>query len=81
MLNAIEPGTFIPSYMHTNTNEDVVVLKGIAAEVFFSGDGREMSRIQLVTGSDLTTVHILIGQYHQLHSLQRGTVMMVFKHN
>lgn len=72
MLNAIEPGTFIPSHRHTNTGEDVVVLSGIADEVFCSDDGQEMSRIQLVTGSDLTTVHIPIGQYHQLISLKSG---------
>lgn len=34
MLNAIEPGTFIPPHRHTNTSEDVVVLRGIAEEVF-----------------------------------------------
>lgn len=38
---------------------------------FFSDAGQEMSRIQLVTGSDLTTVHIPIGQYQQLRSLQK----------
>lgn len=79
MLNAIEPGTFIPPHRHTNTSEDVVVLRGIAEEVFFSDDGQEMSRIQLVPGSDLTAVHIPIGQYHQLRSLQSGTVVIEFK--
>lgn len=34
--------------MNTNTSEDMVVLRGIAEEVFFSDDGQEMSRIQLV---------------------------------
>lgn len=27
MLNAIEPGTFIPPHRNTNTSEDVVVLR------------------------------------------------------
>ena len=49
------------------------MLRGIAEEVFFSDDGQEISRIQLVTGSDLTAVHIPMGQYHQLRSLQSGT--------
>lgn len=79
MLNAIEPGTFIPPHRHTNTSEDVVVLRGIAEEVFFSDDGQEISRIQLVPGSDLPAVHIPIGQYHQLRSLQSGTVVIEFK--
>ena len=73
MLNAIEPGTFIPPHRHTNTSEDVVVLSGIAEEVFFSDDCQEISRIQLVPGSDLPAVHIPIGQYHQLRSLRSGT--------
>lgn len=71
MLNAIEPGTFIPPHRHTYTSEDVVVLRGIAEEIFFSDDGQEMSRIQLVPGSDLTAVYIPVGKYHQLWSLQR----------
>ena len=70
MLNTIGPGTFIPPHRHTNTSEDVVVLRGIAEEIFFSDDGQEISRIQLVTGSDLTKVHIPIGQYYQLLSLK-----------
>ena len=78
MLNAIEPGTFIPPHRHTNMSEDVVVLRGIAEEVFFSDDGQEISRIQLVLGSDLTAVHIPIGQYH--HSgHQRCTGLLEFK--
>ena len=60
-------------------NEDVVVLRGIAEEVFFSDDGQEISRIQLIPGSDLTAVHIPNGPYHQLGSLQSGTVVIGFK--
>lgn len=71
-LNAIEPGSFIPPHRHTNMSEDVVVLRGIAEEVFFSDDGQDISRIQLVPGSDLPAVHIPIEQYHQLRSLQSG---------
>ena len=73
MLNAIEPGTFIPPHRHTYTSEDAVVFSGIAEEVFFSDDCQEISRIQLVPGSDLPAVHIPIGQYHQLRSLRSGT--------
>ena len=73
MLNAIEPGTFIPPHRHTYTSEDAVVLRGIAEEVFFSDDGQDISRIQLVPGSDLPAVNIPIGHYHQLRSLRSGT--------
>ena len=35
MLNAIEPGTMIPIHRHTYTSETVVVLRGVAEEVYF----------------------------------------------
>ena len=52
MLNAIEPGTVIPIHRHTQTSEDVVILRGRAEEVFYDNTGKETGRYLLVPGSD-----------------------------
>ena len=79
MLNAIEPGTKIPIHKHNATSEDVVVLRGIAEEVFFDDQGNETEKYQLVPGGDTPVIHIPMGQYHQLRSLQTGTVIFESK--
>ena len=79
MLNAIEPGTEIPIHKHSATSEDVVVLRGVAEEVFFDEQGNETGCYQLVPGGDTPAIHIPKGQYHQLRSLQSGTVIFESK--
>lgn len=79
MLNAIEPGTVIPIHKHSFTSEDVIVLRGIAEEVFFDDEGKETGRYQLIPGGDTPAIHIPKGQYHQLRSLQTGTVIFESK--
>ena len=79
MLNAIEPGTVIPIHKHSATSEDVIALRGIVEEVFFDDEGNETGRYQLVPGGDTPAIHIPMGQYHQLRSLQTGTVIFESK--
>ena len=79
MLNAIEPGTEIPIHKHSATSEDVVVLRGIAEEVFYDETGKETERFLLIPGSDSPAVHIPKGQYHELRSLKTGTVIFESK--
>ena len=79
MLNAIEPGTVIPVHRHTATSEDVIVLRGLAEEVFFDNKGNETSRFLLTPGGESPAIHVPIGQYHTCHSLESGTILMEFK--
>lgn len=79
MLNAIEPGTVIPIHRHSLTSEDVIVLRGIAEEIFFDDEGNETERYQLISGGGTPAIHIPKGQYHQLRSLQSGTVIFESK--
>lgn len=83
MLNAVEPETVIPVHRHSATSEDVVILRGKAVEIFFDNDGQEVSRCYLAPdGSDpesLPVVHVPMGQYHTLQSLESGTVVIEFK--
>lgn len=46
MLNAIEPETVIPIHRHTQTSEEVVILRGRAEEVFYDNTG--VSRGQVI---------------------------------
>ncbi len=79
MLNAIEPGTVIPVHRHTMTSEDVIVLRGRAEEVFFDVNGNETARFTLIPGGESPAIHVPMGQYHTLQSLESGTVIIEFK--
>lgn len=79
MLNAIEPGTVIPVHRHTMTSEDVIVLRGRAEVVFFDADGNETARFTLIPGGESPAIHVPMGQYHTLRSLESGTVIIEFK--
>ena len=79
MLNAIEPGTVIPIHRHNTTSEDVIILRGKGLEIFYGEDGREAGRFPLVPGGESPAIHVPIGQYHTLISLESGTVVIEFK--
>ena len=79
MLNALEPGTVIPIHRHTNTSEDVVVLRGEVEEVFFDENGNETERYHLTAGGDAVACRVPIGQYHTCRSLRSGSVIIEFK--
>lgn len=79
LLNAIEPGTVIPVHRHSATSEDVIVLRGIAEEVFYDESGLETGRVRLIPGSETPAIHIPQGQYHELRSLCTGTVVFEAK--
>lgn len=79
MLNAIEPGTVIPVHRHTETSEDVIILRGKAEEVFFDADGNETACFQLTPGGESPAILVPMGQYHTIRSLESGTVVAEFK--
>ena len=79
MLNAIEPGTVIPIHRHNTTSEDVIILRGRGLEVFYNDDGSEAGRFSLVPGGESPAIHVPMGQYHTLISLESGTVVIEFK--
>lgn len=83
MLNAIEPGTEIPIHRHTMTSEDVVVLRGLAEEIFYDTEGNETDVCLISPGGwvagSAVAIHIPMGQYHTCRSLESGTVIIEFK--
>ena len=77
MLNAIEPGTVLPIHRHRTTSETVVCLRGHFVEFFYDAEGRQTDAIDMVPGG--TLINIPIDQWHNLVSLESGTVIMEVK--
>jgi cupin fold WbuC family metalloprotein len=77
MLNAIEPGTILPIHRHRASSETVVCLRGHFEEYFYDAEGRLTDTIDMVPGG--TVINIPIGQWHNLKSLESGTVLLEVK--
>ena len=77
MLNAIEPGTEIPIHRHWNSSETVLCIRGHLQECLYDNDGHLTEVIDLVPGGDI--VNVPVGQWHNLKSLESGTILMEAK--
>ena len=77
MLNAIEPGTVLPIHRHRSSSETVVCLRGHFVEYFYDADGRMTDAIDMGPGG--TLINIPIDQWHNLVSLESGTVLLEVK--
>jgi cupin fold WbuC family metalloprotein len=77
MLNAIEPGTALPIHRHRDTSETVVCLRGHFEEYFYDVNGQLTDTIDMVPGG--TLINIPAGQWHNLRSLESGTVLLECK--
>ena len=77
MLNAIEPGTVLPIHRHRTTTETVVCLRGHFVEYFYDAAGWMTEAIDMVPGGAL--INIPAGQWHNLESLESGTVLLEVK--
>ncbi|MBO4532064.1 MAG: WbuC family cupin fold metalloprotein [Paludibacteraceae bacterium] len=77
MLNAIEPGTIMPIHCHRNSSETCVCVRGHFVEYFYDENGVLTDTIDMVPGG--TILNIPIGQWHNLRSLESGTVLLEAK--
>ena len=77
MLNAIEPGTVLPIHRHRASSETVVCLRGHFEEYFYDADGKLTDVIDMVPSG--TLINIPAGQWHNLKSLESGTVLLECK--
>jgi len=77
MLNAIEPGTVLPIHRHRTTSETVVCLRGHFVEYFYDDSGTRTAAIDMTPGG--TLINIPAGQWHNLVSLESGTVLLECK--
>ena len=80
MLNAIEPGSSVPIHRHQKTSETVVCLRGRLVEEFYDElDQRCVETIELSPNGPVVALNIPAGQWHTVHALESGTVIMEVK--
>lgn len=79
MLNAIEPGSFLPIHRHRHSSETVVCLRGHIREVFYNDKGEVTEMIDLVPASECVALNVPIGQWHTVEVLESGTVILEVK--
>jgi cupin fold WbuC family metalloprotein len=80
MLNAIEPGSPLPIHRHQKSSETVVCLRGRLVEEFYDDLERICTeRIELSPGGPIVALNIPAGQWHTVHALESGTVILEMK--
>lgn len=80
MLNAIEPGSPLPIHRHQNTSETVVCLRGRLVWEFYDDlERRCTNRIELSPNGPVVALNVPIGQWHTVHSLESGSVILEVK--
>ena len=80
MLNAIEPGSIFPIHRHQKTSETMVCLRGKLRVEYYD----ELERIctdsfVIEPGGANVAVSIPAGQWHTVHALESGTVILEMK--
>lgn len=80
MLNAIEPGSDIPIHRHKESSETVVCLRGRIVEEYYDDLERTCTEaIELTPNGSVVALNIPAGQWHTLHALESGTVILETK--
>ena len=80
MLNAIEPGSPLPIHRHRHTSETVVCLRGRLVWEYYDDLERTCTeRIELSPNGPVVALNIPAGQWHTVHALESGTVILEMK--
>ena len=79
MLNAIEPGSYMPVHRHRTSSETIVVLRGHLREDFYSDEGMLLYSVDLVPGGESVAINIPVGSWHTLTALESGSVILETK--
>lgn len=80
MLNAIEPGSPLPIHRHQKTSETVVCLRGRLVEEYYDELERTCTEsINLSPNGPVVAVNIPAGQWHTVHALESGSVILEVK--
>ena len=80
MLNAIEPGSQLPIHRHQKTSETVVCLRGRLVWEFYDELERICTeRVELSPGGPVVALNVPIGQWHTVHALESGSVILEVK--
>jgi cupin fold WbuC family metalloprotein len=81
LLNAIEPGSYLPPHRHLDPNKDetMVVVRGRLGVVFFDDQGQVRQTAVLTAAGTVCGVNIPCTLYHTVLALDPGTVMLEAK--
>ena len=79
MLNAVEPGSDIPIHRHPDKDESFVVLRGKVRSTTYKDDGSVIESVVLSQEDRLYGVDIPKGVWHELESLESGSVVFECK--
>lgn len=79
MLNAIEPGTVMPIHRHPNTSTTVIIIRGKMRQNFYDDNGTLTESVPLDAESATRAVQIEKGRWHNLESLESGTILFEAK--
>lgn len=77
MLNALEPGTYLPPHRHANPDREemYIVLRGRLLTLFFDEDGQVTERVELAPSEGRYGIEIPAGVWHSIIVLEKGTVI------
>jgi len=74
MFNALEPGTIIPIARHPYSTETLIMLRGRLRVLIYDGDKNIIENVVIEANSKNFGYHIPKGTWHQVESLEHGTV-------
>ena len=77
MLNAIEPGTVMPIHRHMGSSETCLCIRGHFVEYFYDDKGNITGTYDMLPSGLI--INVPIGQWHNLKSLESGTVLFECK--
>ena len=74
MFNALEPGTKVPIARHPYSSETLIILSGRLRILIYDGRKSVIEDVVIEANSDNFGYHIPKGTWHQVESLEHGTV-------
>ena len=79
LLNALEPGTYLPPHRHSDKEETYVVLRGSLWAFFYDDLGNVTEKVCLNPSAGVYGVEIPAGTWHSIVALETGTVIFEIK--
>lgn len=81
MLNALEPGTYLPPHRHKNPDKEEIylVLRGSLFAILFDEQGNVVEKINLNPTKGRYGIEIPAGKWHSIVVLEKGTVIYEIK--
>ena len=79
MLNTVEPETDIPVHRHPTKDESFVILRGKVRSTTYNDDGGIIDSVVLCQEDGIYGVDIPKGVWHNLESLEPGSVIFECK--